>query len=47
MALIYQKWPAGRQPPGRGRAAWFILIVTLHCAWNASVGPNLSALRPQ
>jgi hypothetical protein len=47
MALIYQTWPAGRQRPGRGRVAWFILIVTLHRARNASVGPNLSALRPQ
>jgi len=32
MVLIYQKWPAGRQSPGRVRVAWFILIVTVRCA---------------
>jgi len=47
MALIYQKWPAGRRPPGRVRVARFILIVTLRSAENATVGPSLSALRPQ
>jgi len=26
---------------------WFILIVLLRCAENATAGPNLSALRPQ
>jgi hypothetical protein len=38
--------PADSHPAAPGMV-WFILIVQLRCAENATAGPNLSALRPQ